>query len=130
VATTAITLFGLVLLVLSSRLLSVGAIVKDCVNAIGFQVAFYYGLTGFACAWYFRRAALRSPANMLFLLLWPAVSAGFLWGIAIYSIPTFDLATNVVGLGGLAIGAAPWLWNRNRKARVGAPDGATSRLPR
>jgi len=27
----------------------------DAVTALGFYIAFYYGLTGFACAWYYRR---------------------------------------------------------------------------
>jgi amino acid transporter len=112
VATAVITSFGLVFLFLSSYFPSVNLIIKDSVNAIGFQVAFYYGLAGLACAWHFRREALRSASNLIFLLLWPACSAAFLWFIAAYSIPTFDLVTNLVGLGGIAIGVVPLLLNR------------------
>lgn len=112
VATALITGFGLLLLFLSSQLPSVSEIIKDSVNAIGFQVAFYYGLAGFACAWHFRRDALRSPFDLVFLVVWPALSAAFLWFIAVYSIPGFDLATNIVGLGGIAIGGVPLLLNR------------------
>jgi amino acid transporter len=118
VATAVITSFGLVFLFLSSYFPSVNLIIKDSVNAIGFQVAFYYGLAGFACAWHFRHEALRSGSKLIFLLLWPACSAGFLWFIAAYSIPTFDLVTNFVGLGGIAIGVLPLLWNRRHPLRT------------
>lgn len=111
VATLVITGFGLLLLFLSSYFPSVNQIIKASVNAIGFQVAFYYGLAGFACAWHFRRAALRSAYDLLFLVLWPAASAAFLFFIALYSIPTFDITTNVVGIGGIAIGVLPWWLN-------------------
>ncbi|GAB3628987.1 amino acid permease [Pandoraea terrae] len=117
IATAVITSLGLVFLFLSSYFSSVNEIIKDSVNAIGFQVAFYYGLAGFACAWHFRRDALKSPFNMVVLMLWPVLSAVFLWFIAIYSVPTFDLTTNVVGLGGIAAGAVPLLLNRRKALR-------------
>lgn len=120
VATAVITAIGLLLLFGSSYFPSVGAIIKDSVNAIGFQVAFYYGLAGFACAWRFRREALRSVFNLVFLLVWPLFSALFLWFIAAYSVPTFDLATNVVGLGGIALGVVPLMLNRRMAARAAA----------
>ena len=110
-----IVVLGLLFLFLSSYFPTVNLIIKDSVNAIGFQVAFYYGLAGFACAWHFRKAALTSASRFLFLFLWPAASAAFLAFIAIYSIPTFDLATNIVGLGGIAIGVVPLLLNRMRQ---------------
>jgi amino acid transporter len=31
-------------------------VIADCVTALGMMIAFYYGLTGFACTWYYRRA--------------------------------------------------------------------------
>ena len=34
------------------------------VTAIGLYIAFYYGLTGFACAWYYRRTLRDSPRNL------------------------------------------------------------------
>jgi amino acid transporter len=115
VATGVIVGFGLVLLFLSSYFPSVNQIIKDSVNAIGFQVAFYYGLAGYACAWRFRKKACASLGNFILLLLWPGISASFLLSIALYSIPTFDLVTNLVGLGGIAIGVVPLLLNRRRK---------------
>ena len=114
VATAVIALFGTLFLFLSSYFPTVSLIIKDSVNAIGFQVAFYYGLAGLACAWHYRRRAFRSAHDLVVLILWPVVSAAFLFFIAAYSIPTFDLTTNVVGIGGIGIGVVPLLLNRKR----------------
>ncbi|HEY8102604.1 MAG TPA: APC family permease [Burkholderiaceae bacterium] len=114
VATAVIALCGTLFLFLSSYFPTVNLIIKDSVNAIGFQVAFYYGLAGLACAWHYRKQAFASAHNFLFLIAWPVVSAAFLFFIAAYSVPTFDLTTNIVGLGGIAIGVVPFLLNRKR----------------
>jgi amino acid transporter len=117
VASAVITTLGVALLLLSSLLPTVNQIMKDSVNAIGFQAAFYYGLASFACAWNSRRAALKSPATLVALVLWPLSSALFLAYIAIYSIPTFDRVTNIIGIGGVAAGLVPLFLNRLRVAR-------------
>lgn len=117
VATSVIVVIGLLLLFLSSNFSSVNLIIKDSVNAIGFQVACYYSLAGFACMWHFRKTAFRSADRFIFLFLWPAASAAYLTFIALYSIPTFDLTTNIVGVGGIALGIVPWALNRRRRLR-------------
>ncbi len=38
-------------------------VIGDAVIAIGLYIAFYYGLTGFACAWYYRRNLPAAPAT-------------------------------------------------------------------
>ena len=118
VATLTITSLGLIFLFLSSYFPSVNTIIKDSVNAIGFQVAFYYSLAGLACAWHYRHRALVSFRDCILLCLWPTLSAAFLIFIALYSIPTFDLTTNIVGIGGIAIGVIPLLLNRMRLRRL------------
>jgi amino acid transporter len=112
VATLLITGVGLVLLVASSYLHGIKTVVDDSIDAVGFQVAFYYGLTGLACAWYFRAEALTGVDKLVFLFLWPALGAGFCVAILVYSVPTFDLATNILGAGSIAIGIVPYLWSR------------------
>ncbi len=114
VATSIIVGLGLVLLFLSSYYQSINLIIKDSINAIGFQVAFYYGLAGFACAWHFRKKAFHHLSSFFILFLWPAASASFLLFIACYSIPTFDLVTVLIGIGGIAIGIVPMLLNKLR----------------
>jgi len=114
VATAVIAFAGTFFLFLSSYSPTVNLIIKDSVNAIGFQVAFYYGLAGLACAWHYRSRVYHSAYDFIFFVAWPVLSAAFLFFIAAYSVPTFDLTTNVVGLGGLAIGIVPLLLNRKR----------------
>jgi amino acid transporter len=116
VVTVLITVLGLALLFLSSYLPSIKTVIDDSINAIGVQVAFYYGLAGLACVWYFRRQALTSIGKFIFLLAWPLLGAGFCIFIAAYSVPTFDVTTNVVGIGSIVIGIVPYLWNRSRSA--------------
>jgi len=102
--------FGLIFLFLSSFFSSVNLIIKDSINSIGLQVAFYYSLTGFACAWYYR-SLWRNLTELLSYVLWPLFSSTFLIFIAILSIPTFDLITNLIGIGGLILGVVPFTWN-------------------
>jgi amino acid transporter len=113
-ATFVITFIGLYFLFVSSYSPTINLIIKDSINAIGFQVAFYYGITGLACAWYYRKQMFDSAYNFIFLVMWPVLSAAFLFFIAAYSIPTFDLTTNIVGLGGLVLGLVPLFLNRSR----------------
>ena len=112
VATGAIVFFGLVPLFSSLYFPTINLTIKDSINAIGFQIAFYYSLTGFACAWHFRKTAFVAAGPFLLLFLWPVASASFLVFIAIYSIPTFDFVTVLIGIGGLAVGAVPMMLNR------------------
>ena len=39
-------------------------VIGDAVIAIGLFIAFYYGLTGFACAWYYRKNLTSSARNL------------------------------------------------------------------
>ena len=51
-------------LYLAFNYLSGGNVIADAVTAIGLYIAFYYGLTGFACAWYYRKNLRSSPRNL------------------------------------------------------------------
>jgi amino acid transporter len=44
--------------------LSGGNIISDSVTALGLMIAFYYGLTGFACTWYYRRTLTKSARDL------------------------------------------------------------------
>ena len=59
---------------------SPGNVIKDCVTALGMMIAFYYGLTGFACAWYYRRNLTSSPRNLLFQGILPFLGGLILFG--------------------------------------------------
>ncbi|MBV8455807.1 MAG: APC family permease [Acetobacteraceae bacterium] len=117
IATLLITVLGVLLLLLSSYLSGVKTVIGDSVNALGFQIAFYYGLAGLACAWHFRKQALTGLGQFIFLLAWPLLGVGFCLFIAVSNVPTYDTTTNVVGIGGIAIGVVPYLWSRTRLIR-------------
>ncbi len=111
-ATLVIMSLGLVLLFLSSFFPSVNSIIEVSVKAIGFQVAFYYGLTGYACAWLFRKEGMKSIQKFFTWVLWPFISASFMVFIAVYSVQAFDRMTTIIGIGGIIIGVIPLLLNR------------------
>jgi amino acid transporter len=117
VATLVITGLGLALLFGSLCLHGVKTVIDASINAVGFQVAFYYGLAGLACIWYFRTEALTGIGKFMLLLAWPLLGVGFCFGIAVYSVPTFNLTTNLLGAGSIAIGIVPYLWTRFAPAR-------------
>jgi amino acid transporter len=116
-ATLLITALGVILLFLSSFLSSIKTVIGDSVAAVSFQVAFYYGLAGLACSWYFRKQALTGLGKFIFLLAWPLLAAGFCLFIAVSNLPTFDLTTSIVGVGGIAVGIVPYIWRRSRSTR-------------
>jgi len=126
-ATLIITALGLILLFLSSFLPDISTIMKDSVNIIGFQTAFYYSLTGFACARYFWKEAFSSAGNFIMLLAWPLLGAVACVLIGLGSLPGFDATSWALGVGTLALGVVFYLWIRWGQAR--APDHS-SRLDR
>ncbi|MGH8919534.1 MAG: amino acid transporter, partial [Actinomycetes bacterium] len=50
-------------------------VLADTIAAIGLLIAFYYGMTGFACVWWFRRDLLRSGRDLLLKGVLPFVGA-------------------------------------------------------
>ncbi len=115
IATGVIWVLGVLLLFVSSALPTVDAILHSSILAIGFQICFYMSLAGFACAWHYRSKLNAGIYPAFSYVLWPLSAALFMVFISIYSIPTFDLVTNLCGIGGLLIGAIPLLLNRRQQ---------------
>jgi amino acid transporter len=63
---------------------TLGAVVGAGVNAIGVLVAFYYGLVGFSCAWYYRRALTGSLKSFLLAGVFPVFGAVSLFAVGLY----------------------------------------------
>ena len=115
VATAVIWGLGVVLLFASSYLPTVGAILQASILAIGIQICFYMSLAGYACAWHYRAMLRGSFGDAVSHVVWPFIGAAFMTFIGLYSIPTFDTVTLIVGLGGLAIGVLPLVAARMRQ---------------
>jgi amino acid transporter len=61
----------------------------DSLDALGLMIAFYYGFTGFACAWYFRHQLFDSARNFFYVGLLPL--AGGLMLAGIFGKSVYDL---------------------------------------
>ena len=123
VATLVIWGLGMLLLFTSAYMPSVKAILKSSILAIGFQICFYMSLAGFACAWHYRAKLRVGPIGAINYVVWPCLSGAFMVFIALYSIPTFDVLTNLLGAGGLLIGFIPLLFNERRfRAKLSRPS--------
>jgi amino acid transporter len=137
----------IVLLLLSESIL------VDSLTAIGFPICFYYGFTGFACAWYYRRELTTSARNLLLLGIGPVLGGLMLFGIGIKAIFYYTKTENVesapllgitlpiwFGIGGMFLGVIIMLVSRpyfkeffSRKTETAPPgvldEPAPSELP-
>jgi amino acid transporter len=69
-------------------------VIGDAVVAIGLYIAFYYGLTGFACAWYYRRNLTSSVRNLFMQGILPVAGGLMLYFLGGWSVwLDYDVAT-------------------------------------
>jgi amino acid transporter len=94
-------------------------ILFDSIAALGLMIAFYYGLTGFACTIYYRRELLRSAKAFLLIGVGPFLGGAILLYIFVKSCIDLSKPENsesgdswlglgpplVIGLGFLLLGA-------------------------
>jgi amino acid transporter len=102
-------------------------VLGDSVTAIGFMIAFYYGLTGLACAIYYRRALVRSAKNFVLAGLVPLAGFAMLAFVFVrayidYGTKGYDEDFNytppllgievpiIIGIGGLLLGVVLMFW--------------------
>jgi amino acid transporter len=109
-------------------------VLGDSVTAIGFMIAFYYGLTGLACVVYYRRAIFRSVKSFVFAGLLPFLGFASLAFVFVrayidYGTKGYDQDFNytppwhgievpiIIGIGGLLIGIllmiGAWIFDRH-----------------
>lgn len=103
------------------------------IYAIGLQIAFYYGLTGFACVWFYRHSLKDSLRHFVMRGLLPTVGGVFLFVMFGYAVHVYGAvnylqdsagknvtifgwgAVSVVGIGSLLFGfvllALQWVFN-------------------
>jgi len=106
-------------------------ILFDSIAALGLLIAFYYGLTGFACALYYRREGRRSLKGLLFAVVAPALGGVILTWVLVKSIIDLSDPANsdsgdswlgvgpplVIGVGFMVLGAVLMVvWSRRERA--------------
>jgi amino acid transporter len=85
-------------------------VLSDSITALGFQIAFYYGLTGFACAIFYRRELFKSLRNFVYVGLAPFAGGAMLTYIFVKAFidlkkPIANYSGDFLGIGtSVAIG--------------------------
>jgi len=79
-------------------------VLGDSITAIGFAIAFYYGITGFACVVYFRHELFQSVRNFIYIGVLPFAGGAMLTYIFVEAIifdgnPANDYSTPILGIG-------------------------------
>ena len=94
-----------------------GSVLSDSITALGFSVCFYYGFTGLACGWYYRRELFKSVRGFILAGLVP-VLGGLMMGFIFvkawiaessssynYSAPVLGIQMPIlIGIGSLLLG--------------------------
>ena len=79
----------------------------DSVASLGLAVAFYYGITAYACVWYFRKTLFTSVRNMFFRGIFPLLGAlAMTWAFIKSAIDMYSIDygyTSVGGVGGVFV---------------------------
>jgi amino acid transporter len=107
-----ITVLALFLMILSSTSESIGGVMSSLISSIGIMVCFYYGMTGLACAYYYRKVLLRSRKDLFMKGIWPVSSAIFLLILAVIQIPSLGWSVSLFTLGAIALGCLPMIYFR------------------
>jgi amino acid transporter len=100
------------------------SVLSDAITGLGFQIAFYYGLTGFACTVYYRKEIFKSARNFIMVGLAPLLGGAalayiFIKALITYSNPaetetgTAFLGVGVpvaIGVGLILVGVVVMVW--------------------
>ncbi|WP_329206096.1 APC family permease [Streptomyces sp. NBC_01696] len=83
-------------------------VLVDTIYALGLMICFYYALTAFACAWYFRAELTRSVRDLVFKGLFPVVGGILLtavFGKTLYDMwdPAYGSGSSVLGVGSVFV---------------------------
>ncbi len=80
IATVSFGVVSIVLYVIMNSI-SAGHVIADSVDSLGTMIAFYYGLTGFSCVWYYRKQLTKSVHNFFVQGVMPLIGGVILWYI-------------------------------------------------
>jgi amino acid transporter len=79
VSTLAMGGVSIVLYVVMNYLSNGDSVLEDSVSALGVWIAFYYGLTGISCVWYYRHTLRESPRTLWMRGILPFLGFVMLW---------------------------------------------------
>jgi amino acid transporter len=131
IATAVVTVVSLILFIASNEVGSVSTIMTDAIDAIGLQIAVYYGLAALAVTVAYRKQLFTSLSNALLIGFLPLLGAAFMAFTLVENLSgsNLDAETKWIGLGALALGLIPLIWYAvkrvpyyDRKARLASED--------
>ena len=85
-STVAMGLVSIALYVAMNYLSNGSSVIGDSVSALGAMIAFYYGLTGFACVWYYRKSLTESARTLWLRGILPLLGGLILWFCMVWFI--------------------------------------------
>jgi amino acid transporter len=80
------------------------SVLTDTIYSLGIMICFYYGLTAFACIWYFRHELLADAQSFVFKLLFPLLGGLGLLGVFLVTLrdsasPDYGSGASIGGVG-------------------------------
>ncbi len=80
------------------------SVLTDTIYSLGIMICFYYGLTAFACIWYFRHELFANVASIVFKLLFPLLGGLGLLGVFLITLrdsasPDYGSGASIAGVG-------------------------------
>lgn len=77
----------------------------DTIAALGIMICWYYGITAFACVWYFRKTLFESVRNFVFRLAFPLIGGLMLLAVFVISVQESMNPDNASGasIGGIGL---------------------------
>ena len=131
VATAVVTIVSLLLFVASGSIGSISNIMTDAIDAIGLQIAVYYGLAALAVTVAYRKQLFDSLSNALLIGFLPLLGAAFMAFTLVENLTGDGLTAEAkwIGIGALALGLIPMIWYvvkkvpyYDRNARLASED--------
>jgi len=100
-------------------------VLTDTIYSLGIMICFYYGLTAFACVWYFRHELFKDLSSIVFKLLAPLLGGlglGWVFVVTLRDSASPDYGSGasiggvglvlILGLGLILLGILFMLWQR------------------
>ncbi|MFE1951117.1 MULTISPECIES: APC family permease [Streptomyces] len=83
-------------------------VLVDTIYALGLMICFYYALTAFACAWYFRRELTGSFRDLAFKGIFPLLGGVLLTAVFVKTLvdmwnPAYGSGSSVLGVGSVFV---------------------------
>ncbi|MEU0374048.1 APC family permease [Streptomyces sp. NPDC006283] len=83
-------------------------VLVDTIYALGLMICFYYALTAFACAWYFRKELFRSTRDLVFKGVFPLLGGALLAAVFAKTLhdmwnPAYGSGSSVLGMGSVFV---------------------------